>query len=57
MATLQGTMDFTGLLEKAGHEGANYEIGNVLNGIAYDSSKQTLLITGKLWPLVFEVKL
>jgi len=52
-----GMMDFTGLLEKAGHKGADYEVGNVLNGIAYDSSKQTLLITGKLWPLVFEVKL
>ena len=52
-----GKMDFTGLLEKAGKPGANYDVGNVLNGIAYDSTKKTLLITGKMWPLIFEVKL
>ena len=52
-----GKMDFTGLLEKAGKPGPNYDVGNVLNGIAYDSTKKTLLITGKLWPLIFEVKL
>ncbi len=51
-----GRMDFTGLLEKSGYKGASFEIGNVLNGIAYDSTKKTLLITGKLWPLVYEVK-
>jgi glutaminyl-peptide cyclotransferase len=28
----------------------------VLNGIAYDASSQTFLITGKLWPKVFRVK-
>jgi glutamine cyclotransferase len=52
-----GKMDFTGLLEKAGKPGANFDTGNVLNGIAYDPAKKTLLITGKLWPLIFEVKL
>ena len=52
-----GKMDFTGLLEKSGKPGANYETGNVLNGIAYDPAKKSLLITGKLWPLIFEVKL
>ncbi|MCY7421534.1 MAG: glutaminyl-peptide cyclotransferase [Chitinophagaceae bacterium] len=52
-----GKMDFTGLLEKAGKPGPDYNVGNVLNGIAYDSTKKTLLITGKLWPLIFEVKL
>ncbi len=30
---------------------------DVLNGIAYDSSKNTFLVTGKLWPHVFEIKL
>lgn len=30
---------------------------NVLNGIAYDSATKTLLITGKRWPKLFEVKL
>ena len=30
---------------------------DVLNGIAYDSSTKRLLITGKRWPKMFEVKL
>lgn len=52
-----GKMDCSGLLEKKGLPGPNYDIGNVLNGIAYDPTKKTLLITGKLWPLIFEVQL
>ena len=54
-----GRLDFTGLLEQAGY---NYpeqwvEAGNVLNGIAYDAAKNTFYITGKRWPLIFEVRL
>lgn len=30
---------------------------DVLNGIAYDKGKDTFYITGKYWPLVFEVKI
>lgn len=30
---------------------------DVLNGIAYDSASKTMLITGKRWPKLFEVKL
>lgn len=30
---------------------------DVLNGIAYDSTSKTMLITGKRWPKLFEVKL
>lgn len=30
---------------------------DVLNGIAYDASKDRLFVTGKLWPKVFEIKL
>lgn len=30
---------------------------DVLNGIAYDSSTQRLFITGKRWPVLFELKL
>jgi glutamine cyclotransferase len=30
---------------------------DVLNGIAYDSESDRLFITGKLWPVVFEIKL
>ena len=29
---------------------------DVLNGIAYDPSDKTFLITGKLWPKLFRVK-
>lgn len=29
---------------------------DVLNGIAYDPSQKKLLLTGKLWPRIFEVK-
>ena len=29
---------------------------DVLNGIAYDSTTKTILITGKRWPKLFEVK-
>src|SRR5690606_13799224 len=28
----------------------------VLNGIAYDASKDVFLVTGKLWPALFEVR-
>lgn len=30
---------------------------DVLNGIAYDSSSNMMLITGKRWPKLFEIKL
>lgn len=30
---------------------------NVLNGIAYDKENERLFVTGKLWPLIFEIKL
>lgn len=29
----------------------------VLNGIAYDSNRKRLFVTGKLWPRIFEIKL
>lgn len=31
-------------------------LSNVLNGIAYDPARKLLLITGKLWPHVFQVE-
>lgn len=31
--------------------------GDVLNGIAYDSSRKKLYVTGKNWPKMFEIKL
>jgi glutaminyl-peptide cyclotransferase len=33
------------------------EPGAVLNGIAYDSNRKRLLVTGKLWPSIFEIRL
>ena len=50
-----GKIDLSGLLAKAGKHAGNDE-GNVLNGIAYDSTKKSLYITGKKWPLIFEMK-
>jgi glutamine cyclotransferase len=49
-----GWIDLSGLRDQAGG------IDNpdaVLNGIAYDSAKGRLLVTGKLWPKLFEIKL
>jgi len=46
-------LDFTGLLDP-------YIPGDspgVLNGIAYDAWSNRLLVTGKRWPLLFEVEL
>ena len=31
--------------------------GAVLNGIAYDVAGDRLFVTGKLWPLLFEIRL
>jgi glutamine cyclotransferase len=28
-----------------------------LNGIAYDADNDRLFITGKLWPVIYEIKL
>jgi glutamine cyclotransferase len=50
-----GKMDLSGLLEKSGKQ-VNKEQGFVLNGIAYDSAKKSLYVTGKKWPLMFEMK-
>jgi glutaminyl-peptide cyclotransferase len=43
-------IDAGGLLDAAERAHAD-----VLNGIAYDAAKKTFLITGKLWPKLFEV--
>ena len=49
-----GWIDLTGLREAAG-AGSNPDA--VLNGIAYDSAKSRLYVTGKLWPKLFEIRL
>ena len=45
------SIDASGLLNPAERYGTD-----VLNGIAYDASNETFLITGKLWPKLFRVK-
>lgn len=49
-----GWIDLSGLRDKAG---AGADPDAVLNGIAYDSAKGRLFVTGKLWPRLFEIKL
>ena len=44
-------IDATGLLTAAEANGVD-----VLNGIAYDPSTKTFLLTGKYWPTLFEVR-
>lgn len=48
-----GWIDLTGLLSSV----YRLEPEAVLNGIAYDSTRKRLFVTGKLWPSVFEITL
>lgn len=58
---VEGLLNTQGILEKSGiqldFQKYSTSSGNVLNGIAYDSTKNCLYITGKLWPFLFEIKL
>jgi glutaminyl-peptide cyclotransferase len=47
-----GVIDASGLLTPEERQGTD-----VLNGIAWDPEHKDFLITGKLWPKLFEVKL
>jgi len=49
-----GVIDASSLLTP--EERASLESGAVLNGIAYDAENDVFLVTGKLWPKVFEVR-
>lgn len=46
-------IDLTGLMP----EGELQDPEAVLNGIAYDQASDKLLVTGKLWPRIFEIKI
>jgi glutamine cyclotransferase len=46
-------IDLAGLLPPDKHPGPE----GVLNGIAYDAAHDRLFVTGKLWPLLFEIKI
>ena len=45
-------IDLTGLLPAGDRTGAE----DVLNGIAYDAKAKRVLVTGKLWPKLFEIR-
>jgi len=46
-----GWIDCNGLLSAAESAGVD-----VMNGLAYDSFGDRVLVTGKLWPKIFEIK-
>ncbi|HVN92538.1 MAG TPA: glutaminyl-peptide cyclotransferase [Terracidiphilus sp.] len=48
-----GSIDLAGLLPPNQRPSQDA----VLNGIAYDSAHDRLFVTGKLWPLLFEIKI
>jgi glutamine cyclotransferase len=50
---VSGWIDLSGLLSSQHYS----EPVDVLNGIAYDATNDRLLVTGKLWPRLFEIKL
>lgn len=47
------TIDATGLLNELGPTGSE----DVLNGIAYDPSRDVVVLTGKYWPAMVEISL
>ena len=49
-----GWIDLTGLLQS---QGPVMRVVDVLNGIAYDREHDRLFVTGKFWPLLFEIRL
>lgn len=56
-----GKLDLGGILAKSGMpvniQNYTSTTGYVLNGIAYDSAKNSFFVTGKMWPALFEIKL
>jgi glutamine cyclotransferase len=50
-----GWIDLTGLLPPA--QRGTDSVDAVLNGIAYDTKRHRLFVTGKLWPKLFEIEL
>ena len=48
-----GWIDLKGLLSPI----CRLQPGAALNGIAYDTARKRLFVTGKLWPSVFEIRI
>jgi len=46
-------IDLSGLLPA----NQKYDTESVLNGIAYDPQHDRLFVTGKRWPLIFEIEI
>jgi glutamine cyclotransferase len=55
--TVVGTLDCFGLLSQFAPDYTPSSENSVLNGIAWDSEHQVMMITGKNWPLIFRLKL
>jgi glutamine cyclotransferase len=53
------TGEVTGWIDLQGLVDREDQLGNVdvLNGIAYEADKDLLLVTGKFWPELFEIKI
>jgi glutamine cyclotransferase len=52
------TGQVTTWIDLTGIQGSeNQDPNNVLNGIAYDTNRDRLFVTGKMWPQIFEIKL
>ncbi len=49
-----GEMDLSNITDSIG---IDYPGSDVLNGIAYRDDTGTILITGKLWPIIYELKI
>jgi glutamine cyclotransferase len=52
--TVTGILDLTGLAEP---DPSASDPGAVLNGIAYDPAADTWLVTGKLWPTMYQIRI
>ena len=48
---IEGVINFGGLKEKV----TKHEKLDVLNGVAYNTSRKTFFVTGKNWDKLFEV--
>ncbi len=53
---LLGWLDLSGLAANNGTTKASCPTPDVLNGIAYDEAHDRLLVTGKLWPYIYEIR-
>ncbi len=50
-------LDWLDLSSLAAEMAASAADGNVLNGIAWNPESETVLVTGKYWPVLFEIQL